>query len=45
MVTDLGSSYGTFLENGTKMEPNKPYTILTGEAFFLASKDNGFRVK
>jgi len=27
------------------MEPNKPYTILTGEAFFLASKDNGFRVK
>ena len=45
VVTDLGSSYGTFLENGTKMEPNKPYTILTGEAFFLASKDNGFRVK
>ena len=45
VVTDLGSSYGTFLENGTKMEPNKPYTILTSEAFFLASKDNGFRVK
>ncbi|MPN02459.1 hypothetical protein SDC9_149675 [bioreactor metagenome] len=45
VVTDLGSSYGTFLENGTKLEPNKPYTILTGEAFFLASKDNGFRVK
>ena len=45
VVPDLGSSYGTFLENGTKMEPNKPYTILTGEAFFLASKDNGFRVK
>ena len=45
VVTDLGSSYGTFLENGTKMEPNKPYTILIGEAFFLASRDNGFRVK
>ncbi|MEN6636196.1 MAG: trypsin-like peptidase domain-containing protein [Clostridiaceae bacterium] len=45
VVTDLGSSYGTYLENGTKMETNKPYTILTGEAFFLASKDNGFRVK
>lgn len=45
VVTDLGSSYGTYLENGTKMEANKPYTILTGEAFFLASKDNGFRVK
>ena len=45
VVTDLGSSYGTFLENGTKLEANKPYTILTGEAFFLASKDNGFRVK
>lgn len=45
VVTDLGSTYGTFLENGTKLEPNKPYTILAGEAFFLASKDNGFRVK
>ena len=45
VVTDLGSSYGTFLENGTKMEPNKPYTIPNGEAFYLASKDNGFRVK
>ena len=45
VVTDLGSTYGTYLENGTKLEPNKPYTILGGEAFFLASKDNGFRVK
>ncbi len=45
VITDLGSSYGTYLENGTKMEPNKPYTIPTGEAFYLASKDNGFRVK
>lgn len=45
VVTDQGSSYGTYLENGTKMEPNKPYTISTGEAFYLASKDNGFRVK
>ena len=45
VVTDLGSTYGTFLENGTKLEPNKPYTVLGGEAFFLASKDNGFRVK
>lgn len=45
VITDLGSSYGTFLENGTKLEPNKPYTIATGEAFYLASKDNGFRVK
>ena len=45
VVTDLGSTYGTFLENGTKLEANKPYTVLTGEAFFLASKDNGFRVK
>lgn len=45
VVTDLGSSYGTFLENGTKLEPNKPYTVPVGEAFYLASKDNGFRVK
>lgn len=45
VVTDLGSTYGTYLENGTRLEVNQPYTILTGEAFFLATKDNGFRVK
>lgn len=45
VVTDLGSSYGTFLENGKKLEPNRPYTIPCGEAFYLASKDNGFCVK
>ncbi len=45
VVTDLGSTYGTFLENGTKMEPNKPYTIPVGESFYLASQDNGFRIK
>ncbi|MEA4870826.1 MAG: trypsin-like peptidase domain-containing protein [Christensenella sp.] len=45
VVMDVGSTYGTFLENGTRMEPNKPYNILAGEAFYLASKDNGFRVK
>ncbi len=45
VVTDLGSSYGTFLANGTKLEPNKPYTIPLGESFFLASKEIGFIVK
>lgn len=45
VITDLGSSYGTLLENGSKLTPNQSYTLRVGESFFLATKDNGFRVQ
>ncbi len=43
-LTDLGSSYGTFFANGEKLMPNTPYKVHTGDVFYLASKDNGFKI-
>lgn len=44
ILTDLQSSYGTFLENGTKLAPNVPYQLQKGDAFYLAERKNMFRV-
>ncbi len=41
---DLDSSYGTFLENGTKLEANRPYPLQEGESFYLATRENTFTV-
>ena len=38
-LTDLGSSYGTYLTNGTKLSPNVPVQLSSGERFYLASSD------
>ncbi len=43
-LTDLGSTYGTFLSDGTQCEPNVPYTLGRGDGFYLASPDNEFTV-
>ncbi len=43
-LTDLGSSYGTFFANGEKLMPNTPYKVHTGDVFYLASRDNGFKI-
>ena len=32
-LVDLGSSYGTFLLDGTKLESNKPYFLSAGDGF------------
>lgn len=37
---DLDSSYGTFLEDGTKLEPRKPYQLKPGDRFYLAEREN-----
>ncbi|MBR1731144.1 MAG: trypsin-like peptidase domain-containing protein [Ruminococcus sp.] len=39
-VTDLNSSYGTFLQDGTKLTPNVAYKLKAGNRFFLGEKDN-----
>jgi S1-C subfamily serine protease len=44
MITDVGSTYGTFFENGVKLTPHKEYALHSGDVFYLGSKDNGFRV-
>jgi pSer/pThr/pTyr-binding forkhead associated (FHA) protein len=41
-LRDLGSSYGTFLANGTKLAPKTPVRIATGDRFYLAGEDNTF---
>ena len=43
-LTDLGSSYGTFLGNGTKLNPNSPVLLRDGDVFYVASKDIPFSV-
>lgn len=40
IVTDLNSSYGTFLSTGQKMNPNAPYRLMPGDKFYLADQKN-----
>ncbi len=44
VLYDLGSAYGTFLENGTRVTQNQPIAIGAGDGFYLASKANLFKV-
>lgn len=45
MVTDLRSSYGTFLMNGQRLEPNVPYRLRAGESFYVGDRVNVLRVE
>lgn len=44
VITDLGSSYGTFL-NGNKLQPNVPVPLKNGDSFYLGDKSNLFKVQ
>jgi uncharacterized RDD family membrane protein YckC len=44
VLYDLGSSYGTFLGNGTKVTQGLPTALRPGDEFYLASHNNTFRV-
>lgn len=45
LITDLRSTYGTFLMNGQKLEPNVPYRCRAGESFYVGEKTNVLRVE
>lgn len=45
LITDLRSTYGTFLINGQKLEPNVPYRCRAGESFYVGDKANALRVE
>lgn len=45
LITDLRSTYGTFLVNGQKLEPNVPYRCRAGESFYVGEATNVLRVE
>ncbi|MCD7764011.1 MAG: FHA domain-containing protein [Lachnospiraceae bacterium] len=44
-VTDLGSTYGTFMQNGFRLTSNIPQELKSGDAFYLADMANTFEVR
>lgn len=40
VLTDLKSTYGTFLSDGQQLTPNVPYPLKAKDAFYLGEKDN-----
>jgi len=44
VLTDNGSSYGTFLENGKKLTPKVPVTLTADNSFYLADGTQRFLV-
>lgn len=45
VITDKGSSYGTFLGSGEKLQPNVPKRIESSEYFYLGSREQLFCIK
>lgn len=39
-LTDIGSTFGTYLGNGTKLTPNVPVKLRSGESFYVGDKAN-----
>lgn len=44
-LTDLGSSYGTFLGNGMKLTANSPINLKSGDIFYIGEKTNILKVE
>ena len=44
-LTDLNSSYGTFLRNGQKLVPEKRYYLKPGESFYVGDRANEIQTK
>ena len=42
LIKDLGSTYGTWLNEGTRLEPNKYYELPDQGVFYLGSRENMF---
>lgn len=45
IVTDLGSTYGTFLLDGRRIEANKPFHLKDGDSFYVGDKSNVLRLE
>lgn len=44
-LTDLGSTYGTFLGSGMKLTPNSPINLKPGDIFYIGDKSNVLKVE
>ena len=44
LLEDIGSTYGTFLWNGKRIEKGQAAALADGEKFYLANKANTFKV-
>lgn len=44
-LTDLNSSYGTFLSNGMKLTANSPINLKSGDSFYVGDKANVIKVE
>ena len=44
-LTDLGSSFGTFLGDGTRLQPNQPVELKVGDSFTLGSQKQRFTLE
>lgn len=43
-VTDLNSSYGTYLENGERLAPGAEHRLRNGEVLYLGSRNTAIRI-
>lgn len=44
LLMDVGSTYGTYMGNGMKLEQNEPYELKEGDIFYLADRKQMFLV-
>ena len=45
ILTDLRSTYGTFLASGQKLDANVPYRLKPGNGFYVGDRANAIRVE
>ena len=45
LLTDMGSTYGTFLSGGQKLTPGVPYHLRAGDNFYVGDRSNELRVE
>ena len=45
VLTDLGSSFGTFLGSGMKLTANSPVNLKPGDIFYIGDKSNVLKVE
>ena len=44
-LVDCGSTNGTFLESGERLEPSRPYLLRPGDRFYVGERKNLFEVR